>query len=215
MAFSSLQNFIRIPTSLISIPNSKNLNAAASFHTTINNSYLPPQLLSTKRRRPAASLCIQCHGGGFFSMDDDDSSDNEGPLETINKVYKSIKKKDVAKLANVIADQRPDIVDSIPFLRTRLKMRKLASHIIKGLQENLVFSIQPTTKDGSMVGIIWKKLEDAIGSSSSTHANENDEMERGAKVKNEKSCIFVFEFIPTLRLSFLSSIFYSLIFGLQ
>ena len=36
------------------------------------------------------------------------------------------------------------------------KMRKLASHIIKGLQENLVFSIQPTTKDGSMVGIIWK-----------------------------------------------------------
>lgn len=42
-----------------------------------------------------------------------------------------------------------------------------------------------------------------------------DEMERGAKVKNEKSCIFVFEFIPTLRLSFLSSIFYSLIFGLQ
>ena len=120
MAFSSLQNFIRIPTSLISIPNSKNLNAAASFHTTINNSYLPPQLLSTKRRRPAASLCIQCHGGGFFSMDDDDSSDNEGPLETINKVYKSIKKKDVAKLANVIADQRPDIVDSIPFLRTRL-----------------------------------------------------------------------------------------------
>ncbi|TYK13002.1 uncharacterized protein E5676_scaffold255G006000 [Cucumis melo var. makuwa] len=129
-ALSSLQNFIHFPTSFSISSNSRNLNAAASFHTTINNnSYLPPQPLSTKRRR-RPSLCVQCHGGGSFSMkNQDDNDDNdEDPLETINKVYKSIKKKDVIDLANVIADQRPDIMDSIPFLGTSLVINFINRH---------------------------------------------------------------------------------------
>lgn len=35
-------------------------------------------------------------------------------------------------------------------------MWNMVSNIIRGLQDSLVFSVQPTTKDGSMVGIKWR-----------------------------------------------------------
>ncbi|XP_038883269.1 uncharacterized protein LOC120074268 isoform X1 [Benincasa hispida] len=146
MALSSLPNFIHFPNSF-SISNSNNLNVASIHSTT--NSYLPPPL--SAKRRP--SLCVKCHGSPELENKDDDDDD---PLETINKLYKGIKKKDIADLSNVIANRRPDIFNSIPFLQTNLKMWSLMSNIIKGLQDSLVFSVQPTTKDGSMVGIKWK-----------------------------------------------------------
>ncbi|XP_038883270.1 uncharacterized protein LOC120074268 isoform X2 [Benincasa hispida] len=124
MALSSLPNFIHFPNSF-SISNSNNLNVASIHSTT--NSYLPPPL--SAKRRP--SLCVKCHGSPELENKDDDDDD---PLETINKLYKGIKKKDIADLSNVIANRRPDIFNSIPFLQTNL----------------------PTTKDGSMVGIKWK-----------------------------------------------------------
>lgn len=103
MAFSSLPNFIHFPTSI-----------------SISNSSLPPPSLppssplSAKRR---GSLCVKCHGGGP-DPEKKDNGHEKDPLETIAELYKGIKNKDVAHLADVIDDQYPNVARSIPFLRT-------------------------------------------------------------------------------------------------
>lgn len=109
MAVYSLANSIHfhIPNTF-SNSTSNNLNATTSLSSCV------PPALSVNRR---GSLCVKCRGS---AKPENKNHDENDPLETIDKLYKTIKKKDIVELSNVIADQHPHIFDSIPFLQTNL-----------------------------------------------------------------------------------------------